>query len=211
MLSAVARRTFATAASAPITIPIQLQGLSGKYAGALFTAALKKSGSTLTAVESDLTSIAKVIKAEPTVQDFLANPVLSSSQRTEGLAELLKKSTPKGASDVTKNFFDVLAENGRLYEAEKVIADFLEITSAHRGEVKVTITTAAPLEKDLQKKLEDSLKQSQFAQAGKSLIIENKVNEAILGGLVVDFGDKSVDLSVASKVNKLNASLAEPI
>lgn len=34
-----------------------------------------------------------------------------------------------------------------------------------------------------------------------------KVNPAILGGIVVDFGDKSIDLSVASRVNKLNSML----
>lgn len=31
-----------------------------------------------------------------------------------------------------------------------------------------------------------------------------QVNPSILGGIVVDFGDKSIDLSVASRVTKLN-------
>lgn len=71
----------------------------------------------------------------------------------------------------------------------------------------MTITSAAPLEKDLQKRLEDALKASQVAKNGKSLVIENKTNESILGGIVVDFGDRTLDLSVASKVSKLNAQL----
>ena len=142
------------------------------------------------------------------IQEFLTNPVLSSKDKSAGIEALLKKASPKGHSEISKNFFEVLAENGRLYEAEKVMADFLEIMSAHRGEVKVTITTAQPLEKDLQKRIEESLKGSALAGAGKTLIIENKVSEAILGGLVVDMGDgRTLDLSVASKVNKLNASL----
>jgi F-type H+-transporting ATPase subunit O len=36
------------------------------------------------------------------------------------------------------------------------------------------------------------------------LIVTNKVKPAILGGLTVEFGDKTIDLSVASKVAKLN-------
>jgi F-type H+-transporting ATPase subunit O len=64
--------------------------------------------------------------------------------------------------------------------------------SAHRGEVKVTITTAEPLEKDLQKRLESALKSSQVGGGGKSLIIENKIDSNVLGGLIVDFGEKSV-------------------
>lgn len=31
-----------------------------------------------------------------------------------------------------------------------------------------------------------------------------QVNASLLGGLVVDFGDKTIDLSVASRVGKLN-------
>lgn len=165
-------------------------------------AALKK-------VESDLVGVKAAIKAEPSIQDFLANPILSSSDKSSGIDALLSKASPKAAaSDLTKNFFEVLAENGRLYQASKTIDDFLEIMSAHRGEVKVTITTAQPLEKDLQKRLEEALKGSALAGSGKTLIIENKVNESTLGGLVLDFGDRTVDLSVASRVNKLNAQLA---
>lgn len=159
-------------------------------------------------VQADLEGVKAAIKAQPSIQDFLSNPILSSSDRSKGIDELLKKASPKaGPSELTKNFFEVLAQNGRLYQADKTINDFLEIMSAHRGEVKVTITTASPLEKDLQKRLEDSLKGSALAGEGKTLIIENKINEAVLGGLIVDFGDKTVDLSVASKVNKLNAQL----
>lgn len=162
--------------------------------------------SALAKVEADLKGV-KASLGDASVQDFLANPILSSSDKAAGIEALLKKSSPKGASDLTKNLFEVLADNGRLYETDKVIADYLDIMSAHRGEVKVTITTAAPLEKDLQKRLEDSLKASQVAKNGKSLVIENKTNESILGGLVIDFGDRTLDLSVASKVSKLNAQL----
>ncbi|ORY57981.1 hypothetical protein BCR35DRAFT_335221 [Leucosporidium creatinivorum] len=176
-------RTYATPAASATLPPIQLNGLSGKYAGALFTAAAKKDAAALKKVESDLLAVKAAIKAEPSIQDFLANPVLSSSDKSSGIDALLSKASPKSAaSDLTKNFFE--------------------------GEVKVTITTAQPLEKDLQKRLEEALKGSALAGSGKTLIIENKVNDAVLGGLVVDFGDKTVDLSVASKVNKLNAQIS---
>ncbi|GAA5868185.1 hypothetical protein JCM1840_006174 [Sporobolomyces johnsonii] len=201
-------RSYATQATQHVTPPIQLHGLAGKYAGALYSAAAKQDA--LKAVEADLKGVKTAI-ADSTVRDFLSNPILSAGDRSAGITALLSKASPKGASPLTKNFFEVLAENGRLYETDKVIADFLEIMSAHRGEVKVTITTAAPLEKDLQKRLEDSLKSSKVAQGGKTLIIENKVNEAVLGGLVIDFGDKTLDLSVASRVSKLNAQLQESI
>jgi F-type H+-transporting ATPase subunit O len=162
--------------------------------------------SALDKVEADLKGV-KSLASDASVSEFLANPILSSADKASGIESLLKKSSPKGASDLTKNFFTVLSENGRLHETNKAITNFLEIMSAHRGEVKVTITTAEPLEKDLQKRLETALKSSQVAAGGKSLIIENKIDSNVLGGLIVDFGEKSVDLSVASRVARLNAQL----
>lgn len=40
------------------------------------------------------------------------------------------------------NLFSALSENGRLGLSEKVIEDFLQLTSAHRGEVIITVTSA---------------------------------------------------------------------
>ena len=42
----------------------------------------------------------------------------------------------------SRNLFTVLAENGRLASADKVIEGFMQLMSAYRGEVEVTITTA---------------------------------------------------------------------
>ncbi|TNY21886.1 OSCP/delta subunit of ATPase [Rhodotorula diobovata] len=189
----------------PSVPPPFLAGLAGKYAGALFTAAAK--GNALSQVEADLKGVKSTVGTDAKIHEFLANPILSSQDRTAGIDALLKAASPKGASDLTRNLFAVLSENGRLYETDKVVEGFLEIMSAHRGEVKVVVTSAVPLDKDLQKRIEDSLKSSQVAAAGKNLVIENRVNEAVLGGLVVDFGDKTIDLSVASRVARLNQQL----
>ncbi|POY71088.1 hypothetical protein BMF94_5845 [Rhodotorula taiwanensis] len=203
-------RSYATQAKASVHPPIQIQGLAGKYAGALFSAAANANA--LQQVESDLKGVKATVGTDAKIHEFLSNPILSHQDRASGLDALLTASVKGGKpSDLTRNLFTVLAENGRLYETDKVVDGFLEIMQAHRGEVKVTITTAQPLEKDLQKRLEDALKSSQVAQSGKNLVFENKINEAQLGGVVIDVGDKTIDLSVASRVSRLNQQLEEGI
>ena len=70
--------------------------------------------------------------------------------------------------------------------------------------------TLQPLDKALASRLESALKNSSIASnaGGKSLKIVQKVNPGIQGGLVVDFGDRSIDLSVSSRVNRLNSLLS---
>ncbi len=115
--------------------------------------------------------------------------------------------------EIRSNLFTVLAENGRLAETEKVIEGFQDLMTAYRGEVEVTVTSATQLDKSTISRIESALKGSQIAAKGngKTLRIVQKVNPAIQGGLVVDFAGNTVDLSVASKVNKLNALLEQGI
>ncbi|KAJ9111388.1 hypothetical protein QFC19_001156 [Naganishia cerealis] len=131
------------------------------------------------------------------------NPTLSDAERKKIISTL----APSSSSPILSNLLQVLASNGRLPIFPSIITDFATLMSAHRGELVVTVTSAEPLGSSEMKRLEKALKGSQLAQ-GKELKIVNKVNEGILGGLQIDFGDKTIDLSASSRVTKFGAALA---
>ncbi|KAH9930392.1 OSCP, subunit 5 of the stator stalk of mitochondrial F1F0 ATP synthase [Amylocystis lapponica] len=190
--------------------------LALKYSNAVFSAALAKSPATLNKVQTELNAISTSIKETPELNTFVTNPTLSVHDRVAGLSALFARAEGAGpkkepVSDITRNFFTVLSENGRLGETQGAIEGFNELVSNYKGELTVTITSAAPLPRDVQTRLESSLRQSQAAQKAKSVKVANKVNPAVLGGIVVDFGDKTLDLSVASRVNKLNNLLQQSV
>ncbi|EIM81123.1 ATPase F1 complex OSCP/delta subunit [Stereum hirsutum FP-91666 SS1] len=191
-------------------------GIALKYANAAYAAALAKSPATLTKVQTELNAISKSITEVPDLKFFVSNPTLSQNERTQGLPALFAKAEGTGAkkeavSEVTKNLFALLSENGRLTEAEGVIEGFNELVAKYKGELNVTVTSATPLPRDVLTKLESTLKQSKTAQEAKTLKVTNKVNPSVLGGLVVDFGEKTVDLSVSSRISKLNNLLQQSV
>ena len=154
--------------------------IASKYSKAVFGAALSKSPQTLNKVHTELSSVYAAIKKDAEVSTFVNNPTLSLQDRNKGLQGIFTKIEGAGAkkeplSDVTKNLFNVLSENGRLGEAEGVIEGFNELVAQHKGELTVTVTSATPLAKDVLTRLETTLKQSQTAQASKVLKITNKV------------------------------------
>ena len=61
------------------------------------------------------------------------------------------------------------------------------------------------------KQLENSIAKSKFAGSGKKLKVQNKVNSEILGGLVVELGDRTIDLSVSNKITRLNKMLTDAV
>ncbi|KAK9899234.1 F1 complex, OSCP/delta subunit of ATPase [Cystobasidium minutum MCA 4210] len=206
-------RSYATAAPKTAQPPVIPPGLAGKYAGALFSAASKagSGGKVLTQVESDLVSLQGLIKSSPEVATFLNNPTLAASEKASGMKDLLGK-VGSNASDYTRNFLNVLAENGRLYETEKVIEAFQQIMSSYKGELEITITSAAPLDKSTTDRIRKSIESSKIAKEYNSLKVTNKVHTDLIGGIIVDFGDeKTVDLSVKSRVQKLDQLISQSI
>lgn len=117
--------------------PLTLFGLDGRYATALYTAAARESQ--LEAVEKELKQVQAVVAKDKNVQTLLDNPTINRSTKKAGVQQLLKAGK---YSKITSNFFEVLAENGRLAETQKVIAAYQELMSAHRNELSVVITSA---------------------------------------------------------------------
>ncbi|KAH9956894.1 ATPase F1 complex OSCP/delta subunit [Russula dissimulans] len=191
-------------------------GIALKYANAAYSAALAKSPQVLTKVQTELNAISKSIEETPKLKSFVENPTLSVKDRKSGLPALFARAEGTAAkkepvSDITRNLFNLLSENGRLGETPGVIEGFNELVAKHKGELEVIVTSATPLGKEVLSRLESSLKQSQTAQKAKSLKLRNKVNPSVLGGLVVDFGEKTIDLSISSRINKLNNLLQESV
>ncbi|KAF9389086.1 ATP synthase F0 subcomplex subunit OSCP atp5 [Podila verticillata] len=197
-------RGYATATS--VQVPAVLHGIEGRYATALYTAAAKKQA--LDVVEADLKQVKKVVEKDSKLREFLENPTINRIEKKSGVQQMLAAGK---YNDLTKNFFDTLAENGRLYDTVKIINSYGSLMSAGRGEVQVTITSAKELDAKEVAKVKGFLAKSSFVTAKQTLIVSNKVNPSILGGLVVEFGDKTIDLSVSSKINKLNQLLQEAI
>lgn len=66
------------------------------------------------------------------------------------------------------------------------------------------------LDDKLLRRLETAISKSEYSQ-GKKLKVTTKVNPDILGGLVVEIGERTIDLSVSSKIAKLNKMLTDTV
>ena len=175
--------------------PIQVFGIDGRYATALYSAASKQKA--LEAVEKDLVKFQGTIKTDEKLREFIANPIIKRNQKSEILKTIASKVS---LSSQTANLLQVLAENGRLKNLDGVINAFKTIMSAHRGEVVCEVITAKQLDQNQRTQLETVLKS--FLKGKESLHLTVKVDPTIIGGMIVSIGDRYVDMSVSSKIKK---------
>ncbi|KAL4910098.1 hypothetical protein BDW74DRAFT_48185 [Aspergillus multicolor] len=199
-------RTYATAAQ-EVKAPVSLFGVDGTYATALYTASAK--ASSLDATSKALNNLGAALKADPKLINILSTPTLSVSDKQAIVSELQKVAgADKG--DLLKNFLATLAENNRLGLLNDVVDKFGALMSAHRGEIELSITSAQELDARTLNRLEKAVAKSEYSQ-GKKLKVVSKVNPDIVGGLVVEIGDRTIDLSVSSKIAKLNKALTDAL
>ncbi|CAD0201749.1 unnamed protein product [Chrysodeixis includens] len=178
-----------------VKAPVQVFGLEGRYASALYSAASKNK--TLDTVEKELSNFQKSIKSDPKLKEFLVNPTLKRNLKAEALKNVAGQVK---LSPTTGNLLALMAENGRLDKLEVVINAFKIMMAAHRGEVTCEVVTAKPLDQAQRQNLEAALKK--FLKSNETLQLTAKVDPSLIGGMVVSIGDKYVDMSVASKVKK---------
>ncbi|XP_054890363.1 ATP synthase subunit O, mitochondrial [Poeciliopsis prolifica] len=198
-------RRFSTSVIRPtaklVKPPIQVYGVEGRYATALFSAASKQNQ--LDQVEQELGKVSNLIK-DPKMSGIVMNPHVKRSIKQKAFHDALAKAN---VSPITVNLINVLADNGRLTLTGDVIAAFGKMMSAHRGEVICSVTTAQPLDKSSLAELKVAL--NGFIQKGETIKLETKSDPSILGGMIVSIGDKYVDMSTKTKIQKLTQVIRE--
>ncbi|KAM5363565.1 hypothetical protein ACJZ2D_011949 [Fusarium nematophilum] len=186
-------RSFAAAATSEVKTP--------------YTAAVKTSSLDPTAAA--LANLGALLEKDPKLAAILSAPTLTEADKKTIVAELEKQA---GAGNETvKNFLDTLAENNRLGLLPGVCEKFSSIISAARGEVEVTVTSAQPLDKRTLNRLESAVSKSAYIGQGQKLKVTNSVNSDIVGGLIVEIGDRTIDLSVSARIAKMNKLLNDSL
>jgi F-type H+-transporting ATPase subunit O len=182
---------------------LQLFGLHARYANALYSVASKDKA--LDAVEKELLLIEETIKKEPNFASFLNDPTIARANKKEDISKVMEKGK---FSKPVAGLFEVLAENGRLPDALGVIGAYKQLMSAYRGEVHAKVTSADPLTKAQLDQVKKAL--GARIEKGETLLLETIVDPEILGGLKVQIGNYFIDLSLSTKIDKINTLLTNP-
>lgn len=168
--------------------------LAGRYASALFD--LASEAGTITAVESDLETLAGALRESAELRALIRNPEVSREALGRVLASL---GDTLGLAELTRNFLGVLAQNRRVAELPAVIRAFQAIAAAQRGEVGAEVASAHPLTDEQLSTLEQKLR----AREGRTVKLKTRVDPDLLGGLVVTIGSQRIDNSIRSRLNSL--------
>jgi F-type H+-transporting ATPase subunit delta len=138
--------------------------------------------------------------SNPQVAAVLTNPTIAVSRRME-----LISAAPRELDPEATNLARLLIESNRVGDVREVAAQFEALADEAEGRVRATVTTAVELDPAERERIAAQLSK----RLGKEVRLEVVVDERILGGLKLQYGDRLIDASVATKLQQLRRRLAD--
>tara|TARA_B100002051_G_scaffold117059_1_gene111326 strand:- start:308 stop:865 length:558 start_codon:yes stop_codon:yes gene_type:complete len=172
--------------------------ISDRYASALYDLASEKK--LVDVVLDDLLFIQSMIKNNKDLKLVIKSPLIKSNDKLEILQNILKSKNP---NELSSTFLKVLSKNKRFQKTVDIISQFKNINAQKRGDVLADITSAEKLSNEQQ----DNIKEQLRKILGDKLSLSYKVDEQIIGGLIIKVGSKMIDTSLSNKINKLKIAM----
>ncbi len=177
-----------------------VSGVAERYASALFD--LARDENALDEVAGDLGGLARLMDESEDLRSLVRSPVYSADEQAGAIGAVMARA---GTGILTSNFVKVVARNRRLFALPDMIRSFRQRHAHERGELAGTVTSAEPLSDTQVTALRDALKEA----VGKDVVLDRKVDPALIGGLVVQVGSRMVDTSLRTKLNALRFAMKE--
>ena len=148
-----------------------------------------------------LQDFARVLRM-PSARTVFMSPAVSVANKIAALDRLLPDATP-----VVRNFLHILAERDRLHEVPDIADALRELINVRRGIVTAEVTTAIPLDADLERLVAQRLA-AYLGREPDKVTIRSRVDPTIIGGVVARVGDRLIDDSVRGRLERLRRTLA---
>ena len=168
-----------------------------RYAKAILDLAVENKATD--AVEKDMRSIVETVGDSSELREMLASPVIKGSDKKQALSSIFS-----GGHAISEGLIGMLVDNKRVSLLNEVAEKYIILNEQLKGEGVAFVTTAVPLTADLEKKI---LKQVE-SMTGNKVVLENKIDESIVGGFILRVGDLQYDASISNKLNNLKREFA---
>jgi len=123
----------------------------------------------------------------------------SNKQYAVALYEATKDLNDKDLSQVVKDFVLLLAKDYKLKKANNIIAEFVKYAKKQEGIMDIEITTARKMDKEVIEQIKKV-----FGEQTEAI---EKVDENLLGGIVIKTEDVILDASLKTQLQKFKTNL----
>ncbi len=172
--------------------------LANRYAAALYEVA--DEARALDQVVEEADALRRLIDQSAPLRSVLSDPVLDVAQARRAVLAVLEE---QGFGDILRRFVGTVATNRRLPGLRSILAGFAALAAERRGIVVAEVSSAHPLSDGQRTRLLARLTEAGYGRVN----IQEHVESALLGGLVVRVGARLYDASLRSRLARLHHAM----
>lgn len=176
---------------------MSIEIVADKYSSAMFELAQEQNK--LELMEEQLGYVESVMDEQPELSSFLENPTITEDAKIKLIGKIFESSLDK----VALHFIYVMIKRGRDRYIKQAIAAFIKKSREARGILEATVTVAEPITADIEASVQAKLREV----TGKDVILSVRQDPSIMGGIIIQVGDKRIDGSVSRRLQELEKSL----
>jgi F-type H+-transporting ATPase subunit delta len=128
---------------------------------------------------------------------MLDSPVIASDKKDKVISAV----TSGKISSMTDSFLKLLVVKNREINLQQIISSFIDQYKQKKDIHTVTLTTAVPLHEDVKNKIIEQVKKTSDM---KNIELKTIVDPSIIGGFILQTGDKLVDASISYDLKEIS-------
>lgn len=170
--------------------------LARRYSQALFEIASETS---LDSIDNDLRELTKLVEENAEVKNILLHPHISLSVKKS----IMEKILGEDFGEVTRHFFYLLIDRKRENLLSLIQREFTRLADEARQVVEAKVASAI----ELSASQLDDLKKAIKRMTGKDVRLISEVRAELIGGVLVQVGDRVMDGTIAHALNQMRVEL----
>lgn len=173
--------------------------IAKKYANALFEMA--KETNCVQKANEDLVFVVETITTNDELKKFIYSPLIKKEDKKDVLERLFSMHIDK----VCLDFLKMLADSNRIDVIQEILNQFTIIFDEEHNIVKPVITSAIQLNDEQKQSIVSKLQN----KLSKNVEPEFVIDSNIIGGLIIDIDDRTMDFSLKSKFDNMHKQLTK--
>ena len=173
--------------------------LALKYAQAIYELAAEKGA--LSEADSQLKSVEATLADNPDLAMLLYHPRVPAQAKKETINSVFGADL----AEFVRNFLLLLIDNRRETSLPAIICEYRNLANEAQNIAEAEVVTALPLSPEQHQALAAKLS----AVTKKNIVLKTRIDQRILGGIVVKIGDKLIDGSVARQLETMRTALSK--
>ena len=174
------------------------ENIARRWGRAVFE--LGKESNSLAALNRDMASFAEVYSSNRELSGVLENPLVPEPAREAILRDIAARLS---LSETATSTLRLLSKKRRIVALPEIARHLARLVDADSNVVRAEVTSAGPLTEAYLSRLKGELEKA----TGKSVVITQKQDKSLIGGVITRIGDQVIDGSVRARLDGFRESL----